>query len=112
LLATFCALLTFWTGVDSQVLFLASSAKPLSAAHNPVPSPEDGDDDYVFDLTGKHAPGRGLSRNARPPMPGLRPPIADTKPGFSLSCQLRHLPPTPAAAEHAFRNGIGAPLLC
>ena len=111
-LATFCALLTFWTGVDSQVLVAVSSGRPLSASHNPVPSPGDDDDDYVLDLTGKHPPGRGLRRNACPATPGLRRPLADTNGRFSLSCQLRPLPPTAAVGERAFRNGIGAPLLC
>jgi hypothetical protein len=111
-LAILCTFLTFWTGIDSQVLFYASSGRPLSASPNPVPSQEDDDDYYVLDLTGMHAPGRGLSRNARPPTPGLHLPLADTKPCFSLSCQLLQLPPTMAVGEQEFRNGIGAPLLC
>ena len=111
-LATFCALLTFWTGFDSQVLVAVSSGRPLSASHNPVPSPGDDDDDYVLDLTGKHPPGRGLSRNARPTTPGRRRPMADGKACFSPSCHLRPLPPTAAVGERALRNGIGAPLLC
>jgi hypothetical protein len=110
--AILCALLTLWAQFDSQVLLQASAGSPRPASPSPAPTLEDADDDdYVLDLTGKPAPGRRLRRNACPAWPRLHRPIDVTERCFSLSRQLRQLPPT-AVCEHAYRNGLGAPLLC
>jgi hypothetical protein len=110
LVVILCAVLTLWAAFDSPILLLASAGNVSPASSNPSPSQEDDDDDYVLDLTGKPAPCRSLRRNAPPPSPRFRRQFADTKPCFFLSCH-RQLPSTPAC-EHAYRNGIGAPLLC
>jgi hypothetical protein len=110
--AIFCALIILWAGFDSQVLLLASAAclPPTS----PIPSPiqdDDDDDDYVLDLTGKPALGPSLRRNARPPSPKRQWLVTSAGGCFAHSSPRQLAPPT-SAGEHAFRNGIGAPLLC
>jgi hypothetical protein len=110
LLTILCALLTLWAAFDSPVLLLASYEIVPPASPNPSPSQEDDDDDYVLDLTGKPATCRGARRNALPLSPRLRRPMNDTTPCFSLSCHRQ--PPSTSPCEHAYRNGIGAPLLC
>jgi hypothetical protein len=109
--AIVCAALTLWVAFDSQVLLLAAPGNLSSTSQNPSPSQEDDDDDYVLDLTGQAALGRGLRRNAQPPLPRQRQQIAGTKTCFTLSCHQCPLPTTPVS-EYERRNGIGALLLC
>lgn len=112
LLAILCALLTFWTQFDSQVLLLTLSGNVRSASQNPSPGQDDGDDDdYALHLTGEDTPIRCSRRNARPLSRGLYPQGAVTEAFLSLPCDRQALP-TPPVCEHSSRRVIGAPLRC
>src|SRR5262245_19128837 len=112
LFASLCTLLTLWAAFDSQILLLASSGNASPVSQGPTSSQEEDDaDDYVLDLTGSPVPRPGLRRNIRLPSPRLHLQTSDTRAYFSLSSHRQPAPTTPVC-EHAFRNGIGAPLLC
>jgi hypothetical protein len=111
LLVIYCALHTLWTGIDSQILLLASSGDEPPLCQSSLPSQEDrDDDDYVLDLTGKSASRHGLLRKSPLPSPRLNRQIADTIPCFVMSCH-RQLPTTHRCEDNN-RNGLGVPLLC
>jgi hypothetical protein len=109
--AILCVLLILWAAIDSQVLLLASAASLSASSPNPSPSQDDDDDDYVLDLTGKSTLGSSVRRNASPPSSKRQRQIACASSCFARSSHRQSAPSTPLC-EQAFRNGIGAPLLC
>jgi hypothetical protein len=110
--AILCCVLTLWTGIDSQVIYLlqTSSETPPAPFQNPSSSQEDDDDDYVLDQTEKPAPGRDLRRSVRLSSPGLFC-FAPAESCLSPYVHRRLSPATPVG-EHEYHNGIGAYLLC
>jgi len=111
--ALLCITLTMWAGIDSQAVSIASGSTS-SVTHNRSSSDQqqDGDvDDCMVDLTRLAVAGRGCQTFAVPSATEAGLSILVGPPNCAI-CYHRQPRTAPTGGEHAFHNGVGAPLLC
>src|SRR5262249_43313600 len=105
-----CSLLILWSAFDSQVLVQFGLVSPTPLSQNGSSS-QHSDDDEMLDLSGSTARQKAARIKTR-----LASMALSLKITFQQARHVLTAPPVlPLAGlvcEHAYRNGVGAPLLC